>query len=240
MKQTKANLTLLSAICLLSASVMAGPPLNGIWTSTDIGGVINTGRYMEAYTAPNGAVAIGTTLHAQSWDGMNLGLEWSYSCGVIESEPVIISDFVNASGTGSRTYEKQFVGGTIWLSGSGPWGNGDPEYTGPILTYVEYETVQYVNWVRVHAVTNVTAIAQIEGYNESCLSFTVANGVEIGSTDFGDPVPGDYPTMLEAYTCNPISINGAWWNMMTLSLYIDSCTVSNEDRSWGAVKSLYR
>jgi hypothetical protein len=238
----KVNVLLASVIIAIFgvSAALAGPPLNGVYSSTDIGGVINTGRYMEAFDTPNSAASIGTVLHAQSWDGMTLGLQWSYTCGVVMSEPNVISDFVNASGTGSRTYEKFFVGGSIWLSGDGPWGNGDAQYSGPITSYVEYETVQYVAWERVHAVTNVSAIASIDGYNDACLAFTVGNGVEIGSTDFGDPVPGDYPTMLEAYTCNPISINGAWWNMMTLSLYIDSCTVSNEDRSWGAVKSLYR
>lgn len=240
MRLTQAMSIILLVICLSAVSVLAGPPLSGTWPSTDIGGSINTGRYMESYTLPNGAASVGTTLHAQSWDGANLGLQWGYSCGVIESAPVLISDFVNVNGTGSRTYEKRFVGGSIWLSGTGPWGNGDAEYTGPILNYVEYETIQYVNWVRVHAVTNVTAAAAIEGYGDTCLSFTVGNGVEIGSTDFGNPVPATYPTMLEAYTCDSIGANGAWWDMMTLVLYIDGCAVSDEASDWGTVKSLYR
>lgn len=240
MQVTKATLTLVIALCLCSTVALGGPPLNGVYSSTDIGGVISTGRYMESFDVPDMAASPGTVLHAQSWDGMSLGLEWSYSCGVVETEPVLISDNVNATGTGSRTYEKTFVGGTIWLSGTGPWANGDPEYSGPILSYVEYETIQYVGFVRVHAVTNVTAVAQIDGYNDACMSFTVGNGVEIGSTDFGDPVPTDYPDMLEAYTCNPISSNGAWWDMLTLSLYIDSCTVSTETTSWGNLKSIYR
>lgn len=240
MHHKNAQLFLLLALSLVASAALAGPPLNGVWQSSDMGGSINPGRYMESYAVQNGATSVGTTLHAQSWDGSTLGLEWSYSCGVIEAEPVVISDFVSGTGTGSRTYEKHFVGGTIWLSGSGPWGNGDAEYSGPILSYVEYETVQYLNWTRIHAVTNVTAVAQIDGYNETCLSFTVGNGVEIGSTDFGDPVPADYPAMLDASTCSPTAMNGAWWNMMTLALYIDSCAVSNDDATWGEVKALYR
>ena len=239
MNKTNVLLASLIVASLAVSAALAGPPLNGVYSSTDIGGVINTGRYMESYSAPDGAVAIGTVLHAQSWDGATLGLQWSYTCGVILGTPTLISDFVNANGTGSRTYEKVFVGGSIWLSGTGPWGNGDAQYTGPITSYVEYETIQYVAWNRVHAVTNVTAIASIEGYNDACLAFTVGNGVEIGSTDFGNPVPTTYPVMLDA-GCSPTTGNGSWWDMMTLSLYIDSCSVGVEDQTWGAIKSLYR
>jgi hypothetical protein len=232
-------LMLLLTVCLAAGTALAGPPLSGVWNSTDIGGDVLTARYMEGYADPYGATSVGTTLNAQSWDGMNLGTQWSYSCGVIESAPTLLSDTV-VNGTGTQIWAKHFIGGEIWLAGDGPWGNGDPYYSGPILSYVEYETVQYVNGDRVHAVTNISAKAQLDGYGDSCLAFTVGNGVEIGSTDFGDPVPADYPPMLAAYSCNPTMMNGAWWDFTQLSLYVDSCTVPNEDTTWGALKSMYR
>lgn len=40
--------------------------------------------------------------------------------------------------------------------------------------------------------------------------------------------------------CNPTDALGAWWDFMTLSLYIDSCTVSTDDTTWEAVKSFYK
>lgn len=235
----KTACTTLVISSLLVAVAMAGPPLSGVYDSTDMGGDVNTGRYMESYTVPDGAVLVGTTLNAQSWDGMSLGLQWSYQCGIVENEPILLSDFVSASGTGSRTYMKTFVGGTLWLSGTGPWGNNEAEYSGPILSYVEYETVQLVNWVRTHAVTNVSATASIDGFNDACIAFTVGNGVEIGSTDFDHPVPTDYPVMLDA-SCNATDALGAWWDFMTMSLYIDSCTVDTEETTWDALKSIYR
>lgn len=239
MTMTKATLACLLITLVAASAAIAGPPLEGVFNSTDIGGDVYTGRYMEGYDTPEGAILPGTTLHAQSWDGMSLGTQWSYQCGVMNSDPVLISDFVGATGTGSRTYMKTFTGGTIWLSGDGPWGNGELEYTGPILSYVEYETVQYVNHERVHAVTNVSATAELIGFSDRCLAFTVGNGVEIGSTDFGDPVPADYPAILDG-ACDPADLYGAWWDFMTMSLYIDSCTVSSDEATWGQIKSFYR
>lgn len=239
MTLTKLSVVTLLTVSLISSAALAGAPLEGVYNSTDMGGDVELGRYMEAYAVPEGAVLPGTTLHAQSWDGMNLGQQWSYQCGVMNSTPVVISDFVGVTGTGSRTYMKTFEGGTIWLSGTGPWGNGEAEYTGPILNYVEYETVQFVNFERVHAVTNVSATAYIEAFPNLCLAFTVGNGVEIGSTDFDHPVPADYPMMHDA-DCNPADMLGAWWDFMTLSLYIDSCVVSTDEATWDTVKSFYR
>ena len=233
--------TLLTTLLLLglSAAALAGPPVDGIYETTDIGGTIATGRYTESWAPGGGALMPGTVLNAQSWDGMSLGTEWGYSCGIIETAPVVLTDFVNANGTGNRTYMKTFVGGTIWLSGSGPWAGGDAFYSGPILNYVEFETIQYVNHVQVHAVTNVQATAYFEGYPETCVAFSVANGVEVGSTALGDPMPVNYPDFLDT-ACNGGGTEGAWWNMMTMSLYIDGCAVSNDDMSWGQVKSMYR
>ena len=98
---------------------------------------------------------------------------------------------------------KTFVGGTIWLSGAGPWGNGDAEYSGPINSYTEIETVQLSAWERVGVVTNVQATASFDGYPGMCIAFAVANGVEVGSTDFGELKPGDYPDFLWAGSCAP-------------------------------------
>lgn len=239
MTLAKVSLALLLIASLTATAALAGPPLNGVYPSTDIGGDVYTGRYMETYDTPEGAILPGTTLHAQSWDGMNLGQQWSYQCGIMTSAPVLVSDMVNANGTGSRTYMKTFVGGSIWLSGTGPWGNNEAEYSGPILDYVEFETIQFLNFERIHAVTNISATASIDGYSDSCLAFTVGNGVEIGSTDFGNPIPATYPAMHDA-NCDPVVALGAWWDFMTLSLYIDSCVVSTDETTWDSVKSFYR
>ena len=228
---------LLSA--LLASAAFAGAPLSGTYDSDDLGGSISTGRYSEGWVAGGGALLPGTTMNAQSWDGSVLGAEWSYSCGIEQSAPILLTNTVNANGTGNRTYMKTFVGGEIWLSGAGPWGNGDAFYSGPILSYTEFETIQYVNNVQVHAVTNVQATARFDGYPDECVAFSVSNGLRIGSTALGNPVPVNYPAFLTG-SCAPGATGGAWWDMFQMSLYIQGCSVSNEDVNWSQMKAMYR
>ena len=57
MKLSNVMLTTTMIICLLAIAAVAGPPLNGVYSSTDIGGVVNVGRYSESYLVPNSAVA---------------------------------------------------------------------------------------------------------------------------------------------------------------------------------------
>jgi hypothetical protein len=224
---------------LVPGIVVAGPPLNGEYDSTDIGGDVNVGRYTESWLAPFGALEQGTTLNAESWNGSDLGLQWRYYCSTEQVDPVLLSDTVDENGNGSRTYMKTFSGGYIWLSGSGPWANGDPEYTGTIYSYQEFETIQYSNWNRIHAVTNVAANAHFDGYPSTCMAFSVGNGVEIGSTDFGQTKPTDYPDFLVEGTCAASGTLGGWWNFFTLSLVISGCTIPTENATWGTVKALY-
>jgi hypothetical protein len=241
MKPSAIVLVCLFLISLSAGAVLAGPPLDGTYKSTDIGGPVDIGHYSEGYLDPNGATEVGTTLNAESWDGANLGLMWTYTCATIQFPPTLLSDTVDpVTGTGSRTYMKTFIGGWIWLNGTGPWGNGDPSYAGPIDSYVEFETHQYVNWVRVHAVTNVQAQAHFNNYPSTCLTFSVANGFEVGSTDFGQTKPASYPDLLTQTNCLPDAPNGAWWDMITLSLVISGCNVPSEEHTWGSVKELYK
>ena len=157
MKRTALALVASLAVMLVAAASFAGPPLNGVYKSTDLGGVVNLGRYSEAWDAGGGAILPGTTLNAQSWDGTTLGTMWKYWCSTLVAAPVLLVNTVDANGNGQKTYMKTFVGGYLWLSGTGPWANGDVDYPGLIDTYYEFETIQYVNWVRVAAITNVQA-----------------------------------------------------------------------------------
>ncbi len=230
----KITMVLLLLALVIPAVALAGAPLQGSWSSTDLGGIVPLGRYTEGWMAGGGALSAGTTFNAASWDGVSLGSSWSYHCSVEGGDAILIDDSVVA-GNGTRTWKCIFTGGTIWLSGSGPWGNGDPEYTGPILSYVEYETVTYVANVAIAARTNVQATARIDGYDSECLGFTVGNGAKVGD---GLP-PANYPPLL--YTdCSPTATDGASWDFSQLVLYIASCEVSTEDSSWGALKALYR
>lgn len=227
------------AALTVAATSFAGPPQNGTYQSTDLGGPLELGRYSDAFAAPDGGLSPGVTYNAQSWDGADLGLQWWYYCGTMVSPPVLLVDNVNANGDGNRTYMKTFVGGDVWLSGTGPWANGEPEYTGIVDSYTMFETIQYSNWDRVAAVFNIDATGHFDNYPASCISFAIGNGSQVGSTDWGDTPPADYPALLQQGTCDPVMTLGTWWDMHTLTMTIKGCTVPVEETTWGAVKSMY-
>jgi hypothetical protein len=239
MKRSGIALLVFSIIVVFAGSSMAGPPLNGIYDSTDLGGLVQLGRYSESFLAPDGSMNPGATVNAQSWDGTDLGLQWKYWCGTQVAPAVLLIDNVNSSGNGNRTYMKTYVGGFIWMSGTGPWANGDPDYPGIIDTYTEFVTIQYVAWERVASVSNVDASAHFDGYSGSCMTFGIGNGSEVGSTDFGEMLPADYPALLQQSTCDPVMVYGSWWDMFTITFTITACATPVEEATWGAVKSIY-
>lgn len=237
MKRFGLVLTALVTMLLAGAS-LAGPPLDGSYDSVDLGGPVFTGRYTEGWDAGGEATGAGTTLNAESWDGTDLGTQWRYWCGTELADGVLISDNVDANGNGNRTYVKTFAGGYIWLSGSGPWANGDPEYTGAIDTYSEVEIVTYVGWVSTAAVTNVQATAHFDGYADACMTFYIGNGSRNATTDNGDPIPTDYPGLLDP-NCDATRTEGAFWDFFSVTLSISGCTTPVQETTWGAVKAMY-
>jgi hypothetical protein len=185
----------------------------------------------------NGFLMMGNVANAESWDGMNLGTSWRYYCPMLTMSTLLV-DNVDGSGNGNRTYMKTYVGGYVWLSGSGPWANGDAQYTGAITSYTEFETIQYSNNMRIAAVSNVQATATFDGY-DNCMNFAVGNMADVNNTDMMMK-PMDYPAFLESANCDPTGTMGAWWDMFTLTLTITGCTVDTHDSTWGEVKALYR
>ena len=235
----RSGIAVISLLALLVAGTsLAGPPLDGNYQSTDLGGPVYTGRYTEAWDPGDAAILSGTTLNAESWDGTNLGTQWRYWCGSLIADGVLIVDNVDANGNGNRTYQKIFVGGYIWLSGSGPWANGDPDYPGFIDTYVEFETITYDQWVPVAAVTNVQSSAHFDAYTDNCMTFYIGNGSQAASTDLGDPVPADYPDLLDM-NCGATRTDGAFWDFFSITLSITGCATPVHETSWGAVKAMY-
>jgi hypothetical protein len=223
---------------LLPLSVLAGPPVDGVYQSTDLGGSVLVGRYSEGWGPGGGALLPGATLNAASWDGAALGTQWRYWCAS-ETGNLLLLDTVDSNGNGSRTYQKNFAGGYIWLDGAGPWAGGDPSYDGVIDSYYEIETITYQNWQPVAAVTNVQATGHFPAYGQSCLTFSVGNGSLVGSTDMGMTKPAGFPGFLEEGTCDPVMPNGAWWEFFSLTLTISGCTNPSDQPSWGAIKAHY-
>ncbi len=225
-------------VLLLAGTSLAGPPLTGAYDSTDLGGVVYLGRYTEGWDGSGGALLDGTTLHAESWDGMALGTQWRYWCSTEATDAQLLVDTVNGAGNGNRTYMKTFIGGYIWLSGTGPWANGDADYPGVIDSYTEFETITYSNWVPTAAVTNVQATAHFDNYPAQCMTFYIGNGTRVATTELEETIPANYPDLLDS-DCMATRTEGAAWDFTSITLSITGCEVGTEESSWGAIKSLY-
>lgn len=234
------TLVLAGMTFLFAASAHAAAPLPGNYPSSDIGGVLSAGRYSEGWDVGGGALLASTTQNCGSWNGVTLGTEWKYTCGTATAPATLTQDNVDAYGNGNRTWRMPFTGGVFWLSGSGPWANGDASYPGHFDSYVEYETVQYVGGVAIASVTNVQTTAHFDAYPAQCMSFSIANGARIGTTDLGGSLPAGYPDLLDA-NCNATRTLGAWWNMNALTISITSgCATPTHTSTWGSLKAMYR
>ncbi len=239
MKTTVKVIVTLAMLAGTAVASYAAAPLVGNYMSTDIGGTISAGRYSEGWLSGGGALLNGTTQNCGSWNGSAFGTEWKYTCGTQITNGMLILNNVNGSGNGNRTYACTYVGGVFWLSGTGPWANGDTDYPGHFDSYVEYETIQYVNWVPISAVTNIQSSAHFDNYPNQCMAFSIANGVRVGTTDLGGVKPANYPDFLTP-ACAPTLTNGAWWNFLSMTISVmGGCEVPTQPSTWGDIKARF-
>ncbi|HEX5133737.1 MAG TPA: hypothetical protein VFX92_14780 [Candidatus Krumholzibacteria bacterium] len=216
-------------LAVAAVSVYAGPPLSGTYKST-------SGDFDEGYEASSwsggGFLGTGNVLHAESWDGSSLGGDWRILCPQVVSVTLIV-DLV-FGGNGQRIYLIQYASGTIELGGGGPWGNGDPVYTGNIDTYYETRTVQYVGGVMNASVSDHSVSAHLLGYTASCITWGIGNGVWLGD----GALPANYPDYRDG-ACTPGG-SGHYGEIRDLTISVQGCAVATEEKTWGGVKSLYR
>lgn len=238
MKRLATSLVILTALALTAATSLAGPPVPGVYSSTDIGGVIPPGHYSEGWYPGGDALTAGTTLNCGSWDGANFGLVWKYTCATQLTNALLLLDTVDGNGNGQRTWKCTYSGGTLWLSGTGPWANGDPDYPGVFDSYVEFETHIFSGGVEVGATTTVQTLAHFDNYPTICMEYSISSGQRVGT---GAAEPPNYPSLLQAGTCLPVAPLGAWWNMNGLTITITSgCVTPTRTTTWGSLKTLYR
>lgn len=211
----------------------AQPPVDGTWKSTL--GEMDEGRQSTSWSAASGRLQVNNTLHAESWDGATLGAEWKVLCPFIVN--VIPPLAPPAGGTGNTSHLIIYAGGTIWLDGAGPWGGGDPSYTGNITTYIENRAIQWVGGAVVGTAEDHSVSADIVGYSESCIAFGVGNGAWEGDTDNG-ALPANYPGFLNSLCAGGPTL-GRWGQYENITLTVKGCVVPNEEQTWGAVKSRY-
>ena len=233
----KAVIVILLSV-MVSVPALAGPPNNGTYKSTDIGGTMLPGRYSEYwFGAP---LAVNNTLNEQSWNGGTLGTEWHWYCPWITSK-VLLFNGVNGAGNGNKIWRVTYTGGFCWLSNTGPWGGTDPTYLANINTWVAIVTETFASFVEVGTIRNHNATATFTGYNQECMSLNVTNIEKLGDTVADGPLPANFPVFWDWFVCAPTAGNGEWGDVDAITFVITGCeTVSVQERSWGSIKAMYR
>ncbi len=235
----KTTLSILLLFALVGVPVFAlADPIQGTYTSTDLGDQLLTGRAATWRSGINSGFP--HVLHAQSWDGAALGAQWEISCP--SSSSMSVQDN-RVGGVGTIVYTSNYSGGTFtFFAGGWPWGDG----AGTLGAMTVITTVQYImisgNSTPVAAVANGNTSGTFA--NGCTLVFAIGNGVGAGETTSLNPAitkPASYPTFLDG-SCGPASAGqqyGSWGSVITLTMQID-CAVPNEDASWSHVKAAYR
>ncbi|MFQ5511190.1 MAG: hypothetical protein ACE5EO_05010 [Candidatus Krumholzibacteriia bacterium] len=233
------RILVLVVVCLgLCSPALAGPPLNGSYTSTDLGGAILTGRYAESWATAGGMLQVDNTLNKQSWDGATLGTQWQMTCPSVSATPVLLFSTVDVNGNGQETYRITWTGGSLELSGTGPWGNLEPSYTALFTSFVTITTVSFQSHQVVSVISNTQISATFVGFDDACVTFAITNLAQFGSTDTG-PVPPGYPGFLDPNSCLATRTFGSWGSVTSITMTIAGCTIPVEELTWGSIKALY-
>jgi hypothetical protein len=229
---------MLLALTLLASTALAGAPIPGVYLSTDMGGLMLTGRFAESWVGTGGHGQIGNTVNAMSWDGSLLGMQWKLSCPHISQGPVLVADTRDGNGTGEVTYRTLYAGGVYWLSKLGPWADNTVDYDGTLDSFVATTTYQFAFGQLLGIRSNVVTQGHFDDYAE-CFEYTINNAAFFGSTDDG-PKPADYPDFLDLSCQSGVLSRGGWGSVTQLALRISGCQIPVEPATWTAAKSLYR
>ncbi len=237
----KIAIGLLLVLCL-AVPALAGPPIAGVYQSTDLGGPMLPGRYTMSWTAPTGHLQLGNTTNKFSWDGLVLGAQWWMYCAELAVPPILINDTVDINGNGSQTWSADFTGGFCQLAGDGPWGgSGELSYLAPYTAYSESQTLSFSNFVIVGVVTSINVQAgPFANFGEACMSLTIANQNQLATTDTA-ALPANFPGFMDPLSCTVTGRTmGSWGDSFEFTLVIlTGCTVPVEENTWGAIKALY-
>ncbi len=234
------TLTLLVVLLMTMLPVLAdAAPIPGTYSSTDLGGVLLTGRASTWRTGINSGLP--HVLHAQSWDGAVLGSQWEVRCAT-ENVAFLVQDN-RVGGVGTIVYTSTFNGGTFtFFPGAWPWGDG----TGTLGTTTLITTVQFILIGGVSTPVASVVNGNTSGFfSDGCyLTFAIANGFGVGETTSLNPLitkPADYPTFLDGgcAPAGPAQQFGTWGDVITITMNV-SCPVPTESVTWGTLKSTHR
>ena len=241
--RNKLLLLVLAAVMVVGpVAVQAGPPVAGTYKSTN--GDFDEGTATTTW-AGGGYLSASNVLYGRSTSGGLFTNDWTVSCPIVVSA-VPLGPPIGPNG--NFIYMINYTGGYLTLGGPGnPWDGGDATYTGTIDTYIEIRTIQVVGGLITGATSDHSVSAHLQGYNDTCMSWAIGNGVLRGAApaaSFAVPPlqnakPADYPDFPNAL-CQFGIFPGHWDDIRDLTLSITGCAVKTQQSTWGAVKSMYR
>jgi hypothetical protein len=221
-----------SFLMSMLAAVALAAPVNGTYTSTDLGGQLRLGR--ASTWRPGVNSGLPHVLHGQDWNGSSLGGQWELRCAV-ETTPFTVQDLRDGNGTGVIIYTSHFTGGQLeFFAGGWPWGSGIANLGNTTIV----STVQYVTNIPVASVVNGNTSGTFIG--GCALTFAIANGNGVGETPYAAK-PATYPVFTDG-TCVPAAPAaqfGTWGDVRTMTMNID-CATPTRPSTWGGIKTLYR
>ncbi len=252
MKLMPKVLMLAAIVAMVVPAAHAQAPVAGTYKSVEIAGTIDYGRTSTSWTAPSGWETLGNVTNLESWDGPDnagpggsLGLMWRIYCGQVANVTVEL----DVPGV-QRRVRIDYTGGAFWLDGGASWGGGDPAYTGTLTDFSETRSYIYTDdpfnpgsYVIIATNSDWDWQGNFDGYTSSCL-IGQANDALIDMTDsnFVFPAttkPAYYPGFLDL-GCADTRTLGRWGNMKNMTWDIsNNCSVPVQEKSWGAIKSLY-
>jgi hypothetical protein len=82
-------------------------------------------------------------------------------------------------------------------------------------------------------------VGTFDGY-DNCMEYVINNTAFTGSTDTS-AMPAGYPPFMDTNCGTGTVTSGGWGTVSDIALQVlGSCTIRTEEKSWGAVKALYR
>jgi hypothetical protein len=232
------SLLILAVLTLVVTPVLAveGPAPG---TYTTLGGDFSEGVFSESWVdAPYNNGVVHNTIHA--WDN-GMGAEWEVYCPSLLT--VTVNFDTRVDGNGLVQYETQYIGGKLWLSQAGPWGNNEIDFVASITMFTVTSTHHYAGGQIVNIVSDIIMFGQFDppveqGEGAQCFEYALSNGVITG---MGTDLPVGYPPFLDYYNCPEGTVGvGAWGAATDISMTIyGTCTIAAEPSTWGKIKSLY-
>jgi hypothetical protein len=221
----------LAALLALPVAALAADPVPGIYTST--ANDFLEGRGSASWENAPLNKSINHVFNSQSWDGMSLGTEWVFKCGVGNTT---VTNVDTTNGDGFIYYQTVYTGGTFWLTKNGPWGDSVNDLTGTLNTTTDNTTVAYSDGNPIWAVSNVNTTGLFDG-SDCVLEFAIANALGLGDTDVAG-FPMSYPPFLDPMCTSGSRIRGSWGDLLTLAMSID-CPTPIQSHTWGSIKTLH-